>query len=586
LASRIATAAAGFSDPLILIATDGESFGHHEKFGDMCLATLFAREAPQGGLSVTNLAAYLASHRPTWEVELLPRSAWSCSHGVGRWQEDCGCSTGGGPGWTQRWRRPLREGLDRLRDALAEIFTEEGGPLLADVWAARDDYIGLLLDPSESAREAFLTRHATRPLSSEERVRVLRLLEMEHQALLMYTSCGWFFSDISGIETVQNLRYAARAIDLAEPFAPLDLEAVLLAHLERAQSNVPAWKDGRHIWERQVRPSRVRVEDAVARLLLEGVLGREMTGQTRYRWHLTPKPIVRNGALVLAGVRAVSQVTGEALRFAGACRRDGPFDFLAGIAPWPATDDWAGFLEETAAALRSEDSDLTAWTGRHAAHQVRLRHFLPDERRAILEEMLAETQGRLERACELLCAEALPAAEAMVNTGIRLPAWLAAMLGATWSRQLTQALEKLDGVTEPARYAAAMELVAQARHLGLGLDLAPAAAWFDRMLVQRLQAIADTANVQAWQEYLELLRIAARLTLPLPERALQDRMFGLLRDRLPALVEGVRDPREEGYALVTAILAIASRLNLNTDEARDRLRPLEARVAEDPMYWP
>jgi hypothetical protein len=169
---------------------------------------------------------------------------------------------------------------------------------------------------------------------------------------------------------------------------------------------------------------------------------------------------------------------------------------------------------------------------------------------------------------------------------MRLPAWLAAILGATWSRQLTQALEKLDGVTEPARYAAAMELVAQARHLGLGLDLTPAAAWFDRMLVQRLETIADTASVQAWQEYLELLRIATRLTLPLPERALQDRMFRLLRDRLPALVESVRDPREEGYALVTAILAIASRLNLNTDEARDRLRPLEARVAEDPMYWP
>ncbi|HWU37728.1 MAG TPA: DUF3536 domain-containing protein, partial [Candidatus Acidoferrum sp.] len=127
LASSIADAARGLSDPLILIATDGESFGHHEKFGDMCLATLFAREASRQGFTVTNLAGYLASHRPTWEVELLPQSAWSCSHGVDRWRDDCGCSAGGGPGWTQRWRRPLREGLDRLRTALDEIFTEEGG---------------------------------------------------------------------------------------------------------------------------------------------------------------------------------------------------------------------------------------------------------------------------------------------------------------------------------------------------------------------------------------------------------------------------------------------------------------------------
>lgn len=586
LASRIADAAAGFPDPLILIATDGESFGHHEKFGDMCLATLFAREVPQRDFAVSNLAAYLETHRPTWEVELLPQSAWSCSHGVGRWREDCGCSSGGGPGWTQRWRRPLRQGLDRLRDALGEIFTEEITPLLRDGWAARDDYIELLLDPSEAAREAFFVRHATRPLTAEERGRALRLLEMQHQAMLMYASCGWFFSDISGIETVQNLRYAARAIELVAPFAPLDLEAVLLENLERARSNVPAHKDGRHIWERQVRPSRVTAEDAVARLLLEGALGREVTSQVCYRWSLTPDPVVRRDGLVLAGVRAVSQVTGETLRFAGACRRDGRFDFLAGIAPWPASGDWARFVEETTVALGPEAPDLPAWAGRHAARLIRLRNFLPDERRAILEEVLAETQGSLAQACDLLCGEALPAAEAMVDAGMELPAWLQAMLEATWSRQVAETLEKLDGVTDPARYVGALDQVAQARYLGLSLDLAPASAWFGRMLVERLEGIAESSDVRAWQEFLELLQIGARLTLSLPERALQDRMFRVLRNRVPVLLAGLKDPREEAYALVTAILAVASRLTLNTDEARERLRPLEERFAGDPTYWP
>ncbi|MBI4737002.1 MAG: DUF3536 domain-containing protein [candidate division NC10 bacterium] len=586
LASRIADAAAGFPDPLILIATDGESFGHHEKFGDMCLATLFAREVPQRGFSVSNPAAYLATHRPAWEVEFLPQSAWSCSHGVGRWREDCGCSAGGGPGWTQRWRRPLRQGLDRLRDALGEIFTEEIAPLLRDGWAARDDYIELLLDPGEAARAAFFARHETRPLSGEERGRALRLLEMQHQAMLMYTSCGWFFADISGIETVQNLRYAARAIELAAPFAPLDLEAVLLENLERARSNVAAHKDGRHLWERRVRPSHVTAEDAVARLLLEGALGREVTVQVRYRWMLTPDPVVRREGLLLAGVRAVSKVTGETLRFAGACRRDGRFDFLAGIVPWPASGDWARFVEETTAALGPEAPDLTAWAGRHAARLIRLRNFLPDERRAILEEVLAETQGSLARACDLVCADALPAAEAMVEAGMELPAWLRATLEATWSRQLAESLEKLDGVTDPARYAGALDLVAQGRHLGLSLDLAPASAWFGRMLVGRLERIALTSEVRAWQEFLELLQIGARLTLSLPERDLQDRVFQVLRTRVPVLLAGLKDPREEAYVLVTAILAVASRLTLNTDEARDRLRPLEERFAGDPTYWP
>ncbi len=585
LASRIAEAASGMPEPLILVATDGESFGHHEKFGDMCLATLFAREAPGRGFSVTNLPNYLETHRPTWEVELLPQSAWSCSHGVGRWQEDCGCSTGGGPGWTQRWRRPLRQGLDRLRDTLGEIFAEESAPLLLDGWAARDDYIELLLDPGEPARADFFARHQARPLTPEEQARALRLLEMQHQAMLMYTSCGWFFSDISGIETVQNLRYAARATELAEPFAPLDLEAVLLKELERARSNVPAHKDGRHIWERQVRPSRVTPEVAVARLLLEGALGREVTPQVRYRWSLTPDPIVRADGLVLAGVPAVSQVTAERLRFAGGCRRDGRFDLLAAVAPWPA-EGWENFVGEARVALAPGAAGLEAWTGRHAARLVRLRHFLPDERRAILEEMLAETQGSLNQICDLLSGEALPAAEAMANVGIALPAWMSAALEATLSRRLVEALEKLDGVIEPARYTAAMDLVAQARHLGLVLDLTPASAWFGRMLLRRIEALADSREVQAWEGFLELLQIGTRLTLPLPERPLQDRMFEVLRQRVSGLVEGLRDSRDEAYPLLTAMLAVASRLNLNTDEVHERLRPLEERFAADPTYWP
>ena len=274
------------------------------------------------------------------------------------------------------------------------------------------------------------------------------------------------------------------------------------------------------------------------------------------------------------------------MRFAGACRRDGPFDFLAGIAPWPAGDDWPGFVQEAMAAMRPQAPDLTAWRGRHAARLLRLRHLLPDERRAILEDMLVQTQRRLEREREQLAIELLPPAEAMVNAGMGLPVWMKTVLEATWSQQLARVLEKLDGVTDPARYAPAMDVVTHARHLGLGLDLVPAATWFERMLVRRLEAIAEDADVRGWQEYLELLHIAGRLALPLQEQAIQDRMFNLLRNRLPELLDTVRDPNQEVYALVTAILTIAARLNLNTDGPRERLRPLEKRVAEDPTYWP
>jgi alpha-amylase/alpha-mannosidase (GH57 family) len=578
--------AAGGDDPLILVATDGESYGHHERFGDMCLATLFAREAARRGITVTNPAAYLARHRPAWEVELHPVSAWSCSHGVGRWTEDCGCSTGGGPGWNQAWRRPLRQGLDRLRDSLAGIFADEAAPLLTDPWAARDDYIDLLLTPGPVAREPFFARHQTRSLTGAEQAKCLRLLEMQHQAMLMFTSCAWFFSDVSGIETVQNLRYAARAIDLAAPYAPLDLEAVLLEDLGRAASNAPEHKDGRHLWERQVRPSRVPPEAAAARLLIEGLLGRQIAPQSHYRWALAPETVLCEDGCILADLVATSEITGEVERFAAAARIEGAYDFLAGVAPWPGPHVWPSFVAEARRALAESGSALTAWAGRHAVRLLHLQDLLGDERRAILTELLARDAADLHQATALLAGRAEPAALAMTAAEMALPPMVRAALEVQWSREFGEGLERLAGVGVPAAYAHLLTVSDRARRLGLTLDLAAGSVRFARTLMDRLEAIADRGGVADWQDLLELLHIGGRLELSLPVYPLQDRLFPVLRERVPALVEGLRDARSEEYALAAAILAVASHLNLRTLEIRDRLKPLEEALAADPDYWP
>ncbi len=586
LARRIEEAAASEADPLILIATDGESFGHHEPFGDMCLARLFTREAPRHDFQPTNLAAYLASHRPAWEVDLLPESAWSCSHGVGRWREDCGCSTGGGPGWSQAWRAPLRRGLDRLRDILADLFQDEGETLFRDPWEARDAYIDLLLDPRESVREAFFAGHQVRSLTRDERGRALRLLEMQHQAMLMYTSCGWFFADISGIETVQNLRYAARAIELAAPFAPLDLEAILLDELARAKSNVPEHGDGRAIWERQVRPSRFTPELAAARALLDGLLGRTVAPQTRYRWQLKLDPVVQEGALLLAGVQAVSEITGETLNLGAACRRDGRFDFLAGIGPRPAPEAWPQYIADSRAALGATGADLTAWSGRYRTQLVRLRDFPPDERHAALAELMAGSLAGLRESLHRVGLDALPLAEVMAEAGMPLPAWMRAALEEDWSRQVLQAMVALAEVSNPQRYAAVVDLADRARHLGLRLDLDASSTAFGRMLCARLAAIADSSAPEVWQQFLDLLHIGGRLGLGLPEQELRMAVFALLRTRVPGLVAGLRDAGDPAYRQVTSILAVAGRLNLRTDDVRERLKPLEEPFNRDPANWP
>jgi hypothetical protein len=305
----------------------------------------------------------------------------------------------------------------------------------------------------------------------------------------------------------------------------------------------------------------------------------------RYRWALVPDPIVRAGDVILAGIRATSEVTGETLHFAGACRRDGTFDLLAGIAPWPSAG-WSAFVDDARVTLAPNGSELAAWSGRYRAQLLRLRHFLPEERHALLRELLTEAEASLAAGTARLCEEALPAAEAMASVGMPLPTWLKALLEASWARRFTAELAKLQEADSPAAYAGLLDVGDRARHLGLTLDLSAAAARLGETLVTRLEAIMGTADADHWQAFWELLQLTSRLGLRVPEEPLQDRMFVLLRTRLLSWVSELKDVRDPRYRAVSAMLAVATRLNLRTAEIRTRLAPLEAPVAADPTYWP
>lgn len=237
---------------LVNVATDGETYGHHFKFGDLCLAHALGVEAKEAGFWITNYGEFLDRHPAETEVEIDngpdgEGTSWSCAHGVGRWARDCGCHTGGEPDWNQKWRQPLRAALNFLRDDAAKKFEEMGAELLSDPWTARNQYIGVILDP-DHVREEFLKRHAVRPLDSAEEQRVWKLLEMQLSSLLMFTSCGWFFSDLAGLETVQVLRYAARAVDLMNQLGLDPPFKSFLELLAEAKSNRPEMGNGADIF--------------------------------------------------------------------------------------------------------------------------------------------------------------------------------------------------------------------------------------------------------------------------------------------------------------------------------------------------
>ncbi len=241
---------------LVHIATDGESYGHHHHFGDMTLAYALHHIETNHLAKITNYGEYLEKHPPTHEVEIIENTSWSCVHGIERWRSNCGCNSGGHPGWNQAWRAPLRQALDWLRDTLAPKYEETARQLLKDPWAARNDYVNIVLDRSPESIQKFLNQHATHKLDEPERIIMLKLLELQRHAMLMYTSCGWFFDELSGIETVQVIQYAGRVVQLAQELVgDTMIEQHFLERLEAAKSNVFEHGDGRRIYERFVRPT-------------------------------------------------------------------------------------------------------------------------------------------------------------------------------------------------------------------------------------------------------------------------------------------------------------------------------------------
>jgi len=252
---------------MVHVATDGESYGHHHCHGDMALA--YALQSIEQGdeVRLTNYGEFLEKFPPTAEAEIHDNSSWSCGHGVERWRADCGCNTGQHFDWDQQWREPLREALDWLRNATRPLWQQSAATLFYDPAIARDNYIQVILNRTVAAQQAFFEEHCLRPLSQQERVAALKLVEMERHLQLMYTSCGWFFDDLDGIETVQVISYAGRVLQLAaEVFgAPgEELESGFLSRLEEAQSNGHESKTGADIYRSSVLAQKIGLEQVGA----------------------------------------------------------------------------------------------------------------------------------------------------------------------------------------------------------------------------------------------------------------------------------------------------------------------------------
>jgi len=288
---------------LVSMAVDGETFGHHHKFGDMTLAHAFLHELKRRGIETVNFGQYLEMNPPSHEVRIKPGpdgegTAWSCAHGVRRWKGGCDC--GGEGNFSLNWRLPLRAALTSLRDAAADVYNAEAAKFFRAPWEARNDYADILLDRSPEAQEAFFSKHSPRPLNKAERTRALELLEMQKHSMFMFTSCGWFFSDISRIETLQNLRYAARAAETMRHLGFENADRAFLSLLEMAHSNFPEAESGLKLYQKILAENSMARQKAAALMISEAMLGAEVncSGCTDMQ---TEERTSREGVLCLRG---------------------------------------------------------------------------------------------------------------------------------------------------------------------------------------------------------------------------------------------------------------------------------------------
>lgn len=470
------------------IATDGETYGHHHRYGDMALAVALDEIEADPGLRLTNYAEFLERHPPDHDVQIYDNSSWSCVHGVERWRSDCGCNAGHRPGWDQSFRAPLREALDRLRDGLSPLYERAAAEFLRSPWEARDDYVTVVNDRSEESLRRFFNTHAVHPLNAAERSKALHLLEMQRQAMQMYTSCGWFFDDISGIEAVQVLLYAARAVQLAEHTLGRPFEAELLRGLEKCTSNVRSVGTGRDVYERFVRPSvvnlpRVGAHYAVSALFREGAPAGDVycyAAESLGERTLT----AGRTKLIVGKVGLTSRVTLSSETLSFAVLHAGDHIIAGGARPARDREAFEGLVSGVESAFDRGDiaGIIKAMEGEFGPSSFSLGSLFKDEQRRIAKAITHSAVTQVESVSSSLHEQYSSLLRYLGNLGIPVPPELVLPAQLVINRRILSelALPRPDG-------AAIRKLVAEAERQSIPLD-GPA------LLFHHAEAVASLAK--------------------------------------------------------------------------------------------
>ncbi len=564
---------------LINIATDGESYGHHTKFGDMALSYVLKIKAESEGFKITNYAEYLENYRSDYNVDIKQESSWSCFHGVGRWKEDCGCSTGGHPGWNQKWREHLRNALDYLRDKFAEVFEKEGPKYFnKDVWEVRNNYIEVILDRSYSKIKAFQKDNFKPDLTEEEKVKGMDLLEIQRQSLLMFTSCGWFFSEISGIETVQIMKYAARALQLVAGFSSENYEEKFLSILSRAKSNIEEFGTGKDIYEKFVKPSVVTSKQIACLWAVSSLYQDFEDEEDVYCYNVKRNDYKRvskgNSNFVIGNIEIRSRVTLERSNLVFALMQYAGGDFHCAIKEFSNNNEYQDLKNSLIRTFMISPMTeiIRALDEKFGKEYFTLKDIFIEERKKILQILLKDTLTKFADTYREMYDLGKGSIYHMQNLGLEIPNEFKISAGYALSKRFNDLLENSDGFVEDNIIQQVVDINYEARKMNIEIDKSPTNKNFSKRIIVNLKRLTKSFEVQQANAIMELFDIIEKLDLQIDIAEAQNIYYNRIYHRIGDILgKDSAKTTEKELRFIHTLLAIGEHLNINVEFYRAKL---------------
>lgn len=563
----------GFNDArqesqLVHIGTDGESYGHHHFKGNMALAAALNAIESRENTRLTIYGEYLELHPPQWEVEIFENTSWSCMHGVERWRKDCGCNSGGHPSWRQSWRAPLRDAFDWLRDSLVPAYEEKMTALGFDPWKTRNDYIRVILNREPAAVDAFLTDQVNRPLPPEEGILAIKLLELQRHALLMYTSCGWFFDDISGLETVQVIQFAGRTLQLAKEVFGEGLEYHFMQLLEKAPSNIRNLPNGRLIYEKFVKPAMVDLDTVGAhyamRSLFEEYPQQALVNCYTVEQYFFRSLVVGRVKLAMGRVCITSNITRESAFQCFGAIHWGDHNISCCISPCPDADTPAeAFVNEVFEVFsRAEFPTVLLLLEKTIGNSTySLRHLFRDEQRRILQIVLESNLSNSEAAYRQIYDTNAPLLLFLKDLNVPAPRALAAAAEYLLNAAIRRAFEN------PAFDLNAVQqlLDATAMH-GVTLD----AAFLEIAIRKRMEQTAENfqllpTEIAALQQLDTIAGLLPDFPFDVNLRTVQNIYYHIFKQILPQMKKKANHHEIKAEEWVDIFRALGAKIGMRTE---------------------